>query len=93
LPIADASPAVQLQILRRADAFRRADRFAQLLEVALYAEPGIVIEKSTARLQRALAAANTVDAGAIAREVQAPAEIASRLERAREQAIAAARGD
>jgi len=52
------------------------------------------MENSTARLQRALAAANTVDAGAIAREVQAPAEIASRLERAREQAIAAAaRGD
>jgi hypothetical protein len=50
------------------------------------------MEKSTARLQRALAACEHGGRGAIAREVQAPAEIAARLERAREQAIAAAAG-
>ena len=91
---ASASPAAQLRILRRADAFRRADRFAHLLDVARFAEPGIAMEESSARLRRSLAAANAVDAGAIAREVHAPAEIAARLEHAREQAIAAAaRGD
>ncbi len=89
---AAASPGGLLEILKRADAFRRADRFTQLLAVARFAEPGAAMERGAARLERALAAAGTVDAGAIAREAQAPAEIAARLERAREQAIAAAAG-
>jgi tRNA nucleotidyltransferase (CCA-adding enzyme) len=83
-----ATPAGLLEILKRADALRRADRFEQLLAVARLAEPGAAMERSAARLERALAAAGAVDAGAIAREAQAPAEIAARIEQAREQAIA-----
>ena len=51
-----------LGVLKGADAFRRPERFAELLEAARLAEPGI----DTARVERARAAAAAVDAGAIA---------------------------
>jgi len=85
---AAASPGGLLEILKRADAFRRAERFVQLLAVAGLAEPGAAMERSAARLERALAAAGAVDAAAIAREAEEPAQIAARLEAARERAIA-----
>ena len=55
-----------LGVLKGADAFRRPERFAELLEAARLAEPGIDI----ARVERARAAAAAVDAGAIASSAQ-----------------------
>ena len=51
-----------LELLKRTDALRRPERFAELLEAARLAAPGLDI----ARLQRALRGRAAVDAGAIA---------------------------
>ena len=59
---AHASPEELLELLKRTDALRRPERFAELLEVARLAAHGI----DFARLERARAAAAAVDAGAIA---------------------------
>jgi len=72
-----------LEVLRRADAFRRPERFEQLLEVATQAAPGF--DKTT--LRKALQAAAAVDAGEIARRASAPAAIPGLLDQAREAAI------
>ena len=85
-----ADPAALLDTLKRADAVRRPERFGELLAVARLAEPGETSTRAVARLRRALAAAQGVDAAAIAREAASPAEIPARLDRARAQAIAAA---
>ena len=74
-----------LNLFKRADAFRRPERFALLLEAARAAQPGFSAEK----IQKALAAAEAVDAGEIARRASAPAAISALLDQAREQAIAA----
>jgi tRNA nucleotidyltransferase (CCA-adding enzyme) len=79
-----ASPGALLELLKRSDAFRRPERFAELLEVARLASPGL----DTAKVQRALGAAASVDAGAIAAEAPSPAEIPSLIDQARERAIA-----
>jgi tRNA nucleotidyltransferase (CCA-adding enzyme) len=78
-----ASPEVLLGLLKGADAFRRPERFAELLEVARLAEPGI----DGARVERALKAAAAVDAGAIAAGAASSAEIPRLLDRARVEAI------
>jgi tRNA nucleotidyltransferase (CCA-adding enzyme) len=83
-----AGPAGLLELLKCADAFRRPERFAELLQVARLADPAA----DTARIARAQAAAVAVDAGAVAREAPVAAEIAARLDAAREQAIAAVLG-
>jgi tRNA nucleotidyltransferase (CCA-adding enzyme) len=70
-----------LELLKRADALRRPERFAQLLEAARLAEP----QRDLALVERAFAAASAVDAGAIARESRQ--DIGARVERAREAAI------
>jgi tRNA nucleotidyltransferase (CCA-adding enzyme) len=82
--VKSATPQELLDLLKRADAFRRPERFAELLQVASLSE-GF----DTARLERALRAAAAVDAGAIAAQ-SAPAEIARRIDEARVQAIAQA---
>jgi tRNA nucleotidyltransferase (CCA-adding enzyme) len=74
-----------LRILKAADAFRRAERFERLLEVATLAVPGF----DKTKLQQALKAAAAVDAGEIAGRASAPAAISALLDQAREQAIAA----
>ncbi|MDF3010524.1 MAG: multifunctional tRNA nucleotidyl transferase/23-cyclic [Burkholderiales bacterium] len=74
-----------LELLKRADAFRRPERLAALLEAARLAAPGLDV----ARVERALAAAAGVDAAAIA--ATAPqGEIAKRIDDARREAIASA---
>jgi tRNA nucleotidyltransferase (CCA-adding enzyme) len=85
-----ARPAALLETLKRADAMRRSERFADVLAVAQLAEPGEAITRSLVRLQAALAAAKSVDAAAIARQARSPADMPALLDRAREQAIAAA---
>jgi tRNA nucleotidyltransferase (CCA-adding enzyme) len=85
LAAARATPQALLELLKRADAFRRPERFAELLEAARLAAPGIDV----ARLERARQAAAGVDAGAIA--AAAPSgEIAKRIDDARREAIARA---
>jgi len=81
-----ATPAALLELLKRTDAFRRPERFAELLEVARIASPGL----ETARAERALAAATAIDAGKIAAGAPTPADIARLIDEARTRAIAQA---
>jgi tRNA nucleotidyltransferase (CCA-adding enzyme) len=80
----NASPAAFLELLKAADAFRRPERFAELLEVARLAE-----SLETNRVVRALGAASAVDASAIAKQGRG-AEIAALIDEARVKAIAQA---
>jgi tRNA nucleotidyltransferase (CCA-adding enzyme) len=80
---AAASAAELLELFKRTDAFRRPERFAELLEVARRAAHGV----DFARLERALAAAAAVDGGAIAASAASPAEIPKALDEARLRAI------
>ena len=82
------TPAALLDVLKRDDALRRPERYAQFLEAATQARPGF----DRARFDAALAAAQSVDAGAVAREAAAPAEIPLRLDAARQAAIAKSLG-
>jgi tRNA nucleotidyltransferase (CCA-adding enzyme) len=77
-----ASAEEMLRLLKAVDAFRRPERFAELLEVARLAAHGI----DFARLERARAAAAAVDAGAIAGSGPGE-EIARRIDEARLKAI------
>jgi len=85
---AAAPPAELLETLKRADALRRPERFAELLTAARIVDPGAA--EAARRLERALAAAQQIDAAAIAGGAASPAEIPGRLDRAREAAIEAA---
>jgi tRNA nucleotidyltransferase (CCA-adding enzyme) len=78
-----ARPDELLNLLKRADAFRRPERFALLLETAGIAIPGFDSEK----IKKAFAAADAVDAGEIAKRASAPAAISALLDQAREDAI------
>jgi tRNA nucleotidyltransferase (CCA-adding enzyme) len=80
-----AKPGELLNLFKRADAFRRPERFALLLQAANVAQPGF----NAARIEKSLAAADAVDAGEIARKASAPAAISALLDQAREDAIAA----
>ena len=75
-----------LDLLKRADAFRRPERFSALLRTAEIAQPGL----STTRIGAARVAASAVDAGEIARGAPDASAIPALLDAAREQAIAAA---
>jgi tRNA nucleotidyltransferase (CCA-adding enzyme) len=77
-----SDPESLLQLLKGADAFRRPERFAELLEAARLADPSIDI----ARIERARQAAAAVDAGAIARSAQG-ADIGRLVDEARLAAI------
>jgi tRNA nucleotidyltransferase (CCA-adding enzyme) len=81
-----ASAPELLELLKRADAFRRAGRFGALLRAARLAQP----EFSTARIEAACTAATAIDAGGAARGAPDPTRIAEMVDAAREQAIAAA---
>ncbi len=80
-----ADAAALLGLLKRTDALRRPERFAELLQAARLADPAV----DTGRPERARAAAAAVDAGAIAAAAQGD-EIAKRIDEARRRAIAAA---
>ena len=80
-----ATPAALLELLKAADAFRRPERFAELLKVARLAEPGT----DFARLERARQAAAAVSAGEIAKQAGAR-DIARLIDEARLAAIARA---
>ena len=75
-------PEELLDLLKRTDAFRRSERFDQLLEVAR----GVVPKAALTKLERARAAAAAVDAGAIAGKASGK-DIAKRVDAARLEAI------
>ncbi len=81
-----AEPGELLALLKRADAFRRPERFAQLIEAARLAAP----EADVARVERARAAAAAVDAGAVAASASAAPAIPALIDEARTRAIAGA---
>ena len=81
-----ATPQALLELLKRTDAFRRPERFQDLLAVARRDEPVI----DTSRLERALAAAAKLDAGAIAAKAGSPHDIPRLIDEARIDAIAKA---
>jgi tRNA nucleotidyltransferase (CCA-adding enzyme) len=76
------TPAELLDLLKRTDALRRPERFAELLEVAKAVAPKVDVK----RLEKARAAAAAVDAGAIAGEASG-SEIGRRVDAARLKAI------
>jgi tRNA nucleotidyltransferase (CCA-adding enzyme) len=79
-----ASPAALLELLKAADAFRRSERFAELLQVAHLAE-----NLETERVERALRAASAIDAGEIAKTARS-GKIPQLIDEARLKAIAQA---
>lgn len=81
-----STPSGLLELFRTADAFRRPERFAELVEVARTADPGIDVP----RIERALRAAAAVDAGEIAKRAAGP-EIARLVDAARVKAIGEAK--
>ena len=82
--LGNPTPEGLLDLFKTADAFRRPERFAELLEAARLADPGV----DAPRIERALRAAASVDAGAIAARVGTSAEIPRLLDEARVKAIA-----
>lgn len=77
-----ATPQALLELLKRADAFRRPERFRELLEVAAHEQPVV----DTPRLERALHAASSINAGQIAGKAAA-GKIAEAIDAARVAAI------
>jgi tRNA nucleotidyltransferase (CCA-adding enzyme) len=77
-----STPEGLLDLFKAADAFRRPERFAEVLEVARLADPEI----DKARIERALRAAAAVDAGEIAKRATGP-EIGRLVDQARVKAI------
>ena len=77
-------PEELLDLLKRTDAFRRPERFGELLEVVKTAAPKMDVKL----LEKARAAAAAVDAGAIAGE-SSGSEIGKRVDAARLKAIKA----
>ena len=78
------APEQLLELFKRGDAIRRRERFGQLLQSVRLAQPDLKLELA----MKALDAAASVDAGAIAK--QFPQDIAARIDEARRQAIARA---
>ena len=74
-----------LDLLDATDAWRKPERFTELITAALAAEPGT--EGVRRWLERARQAAAAIDAGAIARAAQSPGKIRSRIRAARLEAI------
>lgn len=86
--IADAeelAPEAILELLNAADAWRRPERFEQLLRAAVAGERGA--DRAVKRLRRAREAAAAVDAGAIAQASANADQIRERLSAARLDAI------
>jgi tRNA nucleotidyltransferase (CCA-adding enzyme) len=81
--VADPGPEATLAFLKGADAFRRPERFADILRAAKLASPGF----DAGRVERALAAANGVDAAAIAK-ASPPERVGRAVDEARLAAIA-----
>ena len=78
-----ATPHALLELLKRADAFRRPERFQELLAVARRDTPIV----DTKRLEQALEAARAVDAAALAAKAPSQQDIPRLIDEARVEAI------
>jgi tRNA nucleotidyltransferase (CCA-adding enzyme) len=78
-----SKPAEFLNLFKRADAYRRPERFRDFLEVARLSE----LEFDAGKIENALRAVQSVDAGAVSSQAKLPSEIPALLDKAREQAI------
>lgn len=85
LAAAHANAVELLALLKRADAFRRKERFEELLLAARLATPDV--EAGVLRARKALVAAAAIDAGAIARSAASPSAIAPVIDAARLEAV------
>jgi tRNA nucleotidyltransferase (CCA-adding enzyme) len=74
-----------LDLFDTVDAWRRPERFAELMAASFAGEPGT--EEARTRLERALKAAAGIDAGAIAKAAKGTTEIRGGIEAARLDAI------
>ena len=81
-----AGPKALLNLLKRADALRRPERFELLLEAVQAAHPQV----DHRRIKRALAAAASVHAGQVAAKAPSKSEIPRLVDRARVRAISRA---
>ncbi len=90
---AELRPGTLLKLLTRCDALRRPERFARIIDACScdhHGRPGFEMRRYAPRdtLLAALAAVQSVDAGAIARSTADPVQIPQRLAHARIRAIA-----
>ncbi len=74
-----------LELFDTVDAWRRPERFAELMSAAFAGEPDT--QEARARLERALKAAAGIDAGAIAKAAKGTSEIRGGIEAARLEAV------
>ena len=74
-----------LELFNATDTWRRPERFAELVTAAFAGEPGAAAAQ--ARLERARAAAASINAGEIARASKSTADIRGNLDTARLEAI------
>jgi tRNA nucleotidyltransferase (CCA-adding enzyme) len=74
-----------LDLFDTVDAWRRPERFAELMAASFAGEPGT--EETRTRLERALKAAAGIDAGAIAKAAKGTTEIRGGINAARVEAI------
>jgi tRNA nucleotidyltransferase (CCA-adding enzyme) len=89
---AELKPSTIVKLLEKTDAFRRPERFEQLLDACscdFHGRTGFEARPYAPAplLRRALAAARDVDAGAIAREQSEPGKIAAAVHAARVHAV------
>ena len=85
LDAAELGPETVMELLNAVDAWRRPERFAELLTAAFADEADAA--PTRARLERALAAAAAVNAGAIARSSHGATEIRGNVNAARLEAV------
>jgi tRNA nucleotidyltransferase (CCA-adding enzyme) len=88
----ELKPATLISLLQALDAFRKPQRFAEFLEACgcdFHGRPGFANKPfpQAKYLQGALRAAQSVNAGAIARSVRKPAQIAAKVRAARIAAV------
>lgn len=95
--VGELRPGTVVELLEKCDAFRRPQRFEQLLEVCIadfHGRAGVRGDyDSPARWRRALGAATGVDAGAVAAACVKTETIPERIRSARAGAVKAALGD
>ncbi len=85
LDAAELDAPAMLELFNATDAWRRPERFAELMMAAFAGEPGAV--PAQARLERVRAAAAAVNAGEIARSSKGPSDIRDNVDAARLEAI------
>ncbi|HSS47162.1 MAG TPA: multifunctional CCA addition/repair protein [Burkholderiales bacterium] len=88
----ELKPATLVRLLQALDAFRKPQRFAEFLEACgcdFHGRPGFETKPfpQAKYLQGALRAAQSVDAGAIARRLRQPSQIAAKVRAARIAAV------